>query len=555
MRETLSLERPGTLIDGHPAKRQRDAEVDDLAAALGDLDPQRPRGWPRGPAHGTGSRIALSSDEPGVGLEGVDDRRGLLGGQAALGHEPEDLVERISHRSLHPARRAAPSPRRRRSRRARGRGGCRGGSPRRHPHPGSSPAPEIAAVAAAERGRHRGRGGLRSPTAAAQRAERGGAGATGAANRPVGRCGPTTRRSPETDRNWSSTAPSPTTSERRPGPPVDACGRSLLRSPATVRAVIRRPPVREQDRVAADGRDRVRPGAELARQADVAARRGQPHAVDASALDRHVAGHRLDGEPDRAIDLGCATSPETVSVVTSPPAVDQAKVARCRPQVLLAAEAAGRDVAAGGLDVDGRAEPGRRSASRASGRSPTTKPSPEATRLADRQAVRAALDLEIVRQSAAARVADPDDVVRDRRPARGPSRPTLTLSRPVGPMRCSTMADVAVSRVIGSSPARGWPGRPPRRRSHGGRAARGSAWRVSPAGAASDAVVVLSSVVVVVAARPEAERPDERPRRGSGPSGTRCRALAPCPAGCRGTGGSSRGASSGRATGARTGRR
>ena len=131
-------------------------------------------------------------------------------------------------------------------------------------------------------------------------------------------------------------------------------------------------------------------------------------------------------------------------------------------------------------------------------------------------------------------------------------RGAASLTIPSGPMGCSRL-----------EPAVWWSSLGPPERSDGGRGLVGAdlvaatASRMSSAGPAVTRRVPAAGLVRRRRRR-RAARSRGRgraPRRGTGPSGRRCRARAPCRAGCRASGGSSRAGSAARGSAARTGRR
>src|SRR4029453_15117919 len=92
----------GDLVERHAPERERDPEIDDLAAGLRDLEAEHagaiagPGARPVGTRGGCRAldRVRGFVEGGSSRLERVDHRRGLLGGQAPFGDEPEDPVER-----------------------------------------------------------------------------------------------------------------------------------------------------------------------------------------------------------------------------------------------------------------------------------------------------------------------------------------------------------------------------------------------------------------------------------------------------------------------------
>src|SRR5919198_781944 len=236
----------GHAVDGQPPDRERQPQVDDLLAALADLDPQggrRPiRGITRDP------RLSLPS-----GAERVGGRRRLLSSELAPGEAPEDALGGLVPRQTAPpldnvtssgaARRIAASsidspPRStawRTSRRARSwrsvrirRAATRSSTddPRERFGDALASATTIGSAAAGTSWA----GGCSGTATAA-----GGVGTATRARRP------TTVRSPDIERQLSVAAPSPMRYTRLPS--SRRSGPEMRMSPATVVASTRSPPV------------------------------------------------------------------------------------------------------------------------------------------------------------------------------------------------------------------------------------------------------------------------------------------------------------------------
>ena len=290
--------------------------------------------------------------------EGVEDRRGLGGGQPALGDEPEDLFERIRHRRRpgpclptpprgRRARRAGPWPWRRparpppgpgrMSRRSSPSGSGAGSSSPPAAGPSVDPSTRERVEASSDEPGSGGRGAIGGDGGT------GGRGGTGVAGRPPSvEPAPRIRRSPETERNASSAAPSPTTITRRPARPSLRCGSSLVRSPETVRASTRRPAAATTDHVAAQRLDRVgAAAAERAVEPDVAARRLGADGDQAAALDPDVPRDGLRAELDRAGQLEEDVTGDRVDVDATRGILEM-QVAGGGPVALVAPQALGR---------------------------------------------------------------------------------------------------------------------------------------------------------------------------------------------------------------------
>ena len=109
MRSPIDVRQPRDAVDGGLAQGQRDAQVDDLAATLGDLDPDRPAGATTGRRGGRLGRAWVLGASVSAGLQGVEDGPGLVGAQAAIGDEAQDRLEGVIRHGRSPPRRGRRS--------------------------------------------------------------------------------------------------------------------------------------------------------------------------------------------------------------------------------------------------------------------------------------------------------------------------------------------------------------------------------------------------------------------------------------------------------------